>query len=496
MRSNVVDVVGYSRLGGVDMVAKKSIITPVVLSGGAGTRLWPLSREQFPKQLLPLTGVYSMIQETLLRFNDPARFSAPIVVTNEETRFTVGEQMRAVKMDGGALVLEPMARNTAPAVTAAALLAVESDPEAILLVVPSDHVIGNVTGFLAQVDKALGAARDGGHLVTFSIVPTRPETGYGYIKRGQPLAGNEAVSAVSAFVEKPDEARAREFLAAGDYFWNSGMFLFSAARFLEEIENHAPEVLAAVRGAVAGRTTDLDFIRLDAKSFSASPSISIDYAVMERTKRAATVPCDIGWTDVGAWSELWRIAEKDSDGNVLQGDVIVEQSRNCYVRSEGTLTSAVGVEDLVIVVTDDAVMVTHRDRAQDVKLIVDRLRLEKRQELTAHERVYRPWGYYQGIQQGERFQVKRLTIKPGAKLSLQKHYHRAEHWVVVNGTALVTRGEDSLLLHENESVYIPLGCLHRLENPGKIPLNLIEVQSGGYLGEDDIVRLEDTYGRG
>jgi mannose-1-phosphate guanylyltransferase/mannose-1-phosphate guanylyltransferase/mannose-6-phosphate isomerase len=247
---------------------------------------------------------------------------------------------------------------------------------------------------------------------------------------------------------------------------------------------------------VAGRTTDLDFIRLDAKSFSASPSISIDYAVMERTKRAATVPCDIGWTDVGAWSELWRIAEKDSDGNVLQGDVIVEQSRNCYVRSEGTLTSAVGVEDLVIVVTDDAVMVTHRDRAQDVKLIVDRLRLEKRQELTAHERVYRPWGYYQGIQQGERFQVKRLTIKPGAKLSLQKHYHRAEHWVVVNGTALVTRGEDSLLLHENESVYIPLGCLHRLENPGKIPLNLIEVQSGGYLGEDDIVRLEDTYGRG
>jgi mannose-1-phosphate guanylyltransferase/mannose-1-phosphate guanylyltransferase/mannose-6-phosphate isomerase len=476
-------------------LTKKPKITPVVLSGGAGTRLWPLSREQFPKQLLPLAGAQTMIQETLLRFSDSARFTPPIVVTNEETRFTVGEQMRAVHMDQGALVLEPVARNTAPAVTAAALIAVENDPDAVLLVVPSDHVIGDVAGFLAKVQKALGAARDAGHLVTFSIVPTRPETGYGYIRRGPLLENNDTVSAVSAFVEKPDEKRAQGFLEAGDYFWNSGMFLFSAARFLEEIERYAPDVLSAVRAAVAGRSTDLDFVRLDAKAFAASPSISIDYAVMERTTRAATVPCDIGWTDVGAWSELWRIAEKDADGNVLQGDVLVEQSRNCYVRSEGTLTTAVGVEDLVIVVTDDAVMVTNRDRAQDVKLIVDRLRREKRSELTSHERVYRPWGYYQTIQLGERFQVKRLTVKPGSKLSLQKHYHRAEHWVVVNGTALVTRNEETLLLHENESVYLPLGCLHRLENPGKIPLNLIEVQSGGYLGEDDIVRLEDTYGR-
>jgi len=474
-------------------LTNRSKITPVVLSGGAGTRLWPLSREQFPKQLLPLAGVQSMIQETLLRFNDPARFSAPIVVTNEETRFTVGEQMRAIKMEQGAIVLEPVARNTAPAVTAAALLALESDPDAVLLVVPSDHVIGDVAGFLAQIETALGAARDA--LVTFSILPTRAETGYGYIRRGQPLESSPGVFSVSAFVEKPDEERARGFLAAGDYFWNSGMFLFSAKHFLDEIERHAPEVLTAVRAAVADRATDLDFIRLDATAFAASPSISIDYAVMEHTTRAATVPCDIGWTDVGAWSELWRIAEKDADGNVLQGDVIVERSSNCYVRSEGTLTTAVGVEDLVIVVTDDAVMVTRRDRAQDVKLIVDRLRRDQRRELTAHDRVHRPWGYYQTIQVGERFQVKRLTINPGGKLSLQKHYHRAEHWVVVNGTALVTRGEDSLLLHENESVYLPLGCLHRLENPGKIPLCLIEVQSGGYLGEDDIVRLEDTYGR-
>lgn len=476
-------------------MTNKSRITPVILSGGAGTRLWPLSREQFPKQLLPLAGTHSMIQETLLRFADPARFTAPIVVTNEETRFTVGEQMRAIAMAEGSLVLEPAARNTAPAVTAAALLALESDPAAVLLVVPSDHVIGDVAGFLAQVEMAMPAARDEGRLVTFSIVPTRPETGYGYIRRGEPLANNSAVYSVDTFVEKPDEARARAFLAAGDCFWNSGMFLFSAASFLEEVERHAPEVLTAVRAAVAGRTVDLDFIRLDAAAFSASPSISIDYAVMERTSRAATVPCDIGWTDVGAWSELWRIGKKDENGNTLLGDVLVEQSRNCYVRSEGILTAAVGVENLVVVVTDDAVLVTQRDRTQDVKLIVDRLRREKRSELTTHERVHRPWGYYQTIQKGDRFQVKRLTIKPGGKLSLQKHYHRAEHWVVVNGTALVTRGEETLLFHENESVYIPLGSLHRLENPGKVPLCLIEVQSGGYLGEDDIVRLEDTYGR-
>ncbi|PKU25394.1 mannose-1-phosphate guanylyltransferase/mannose-6-phosphate isomerase [Telmatospirillum siberiense] len=467
----------------------------MILSGGAGTRLWPLSREQFPKQLLPLAGTHSLIQETLLRFSDLSRFAAPIVVTNEETRFTIGEQMRSVGIDSGAIVLEPVARNTAPAITAAALMAVEKDPAAILLVVPSDHVIGDVPAFLAQVAAALPAARDDGRLVTFSILPTRPETGYGYIKRGEPLDGHPAVYSVSAFVEKPDEQRAHAFLTSGDYFWNSGMFLFSAASFLREVEQYAPEVLDAVRTAVAGRTVDLDFIRLDAAAFAASPGISVDYAVMEKTAHVATVPCDIGWTDVGAWSELWRIAGKDANGNSLQGDVLVEESHNCYVRSEGILTAAVGVEDLVIVVTDDAVLVTPRGRAQDVKLVVESLRRQGRPELTTHERVHRPWGSYQTIQKGDRFQVKRLTIKPGGKLSLQKHYHRAEHWVVVNGTALVTRGEDELLLHENESVYIPLGSLHRLENPGRVPLCLIEVQSGGYLGEDDIVRLDDTYGR-
>ena len=469
-------------------------ITPVILSGGAGTRLWPLSREQFPKQLLPLAGVRSMIQDTLLRFADGGRFTAPIVVTNEETRFTVAEQLREVGLNDTTLVLEPVARNTAPAVAAAALLAAEADPRAVLLVVPSDHVLADVQGFLRLVDQAFPAARDG-RLVTFSIVPGRPETGYGYIRRGDALDGHPGLYAVAAFVEKPDVERARRFVEDGGHFWNSGMFLFSAAAFLDELGRHAPEILAAVQEAVGRRSVDHDFVRLEAQAFGRSPAISVDYAVMERTDRAATVPCDVGWTDVGAWSELWRIAEKDADGNAILGDVVLEESRNCYVRTEGLLTAAVGVEDLVVVVTDDAVLVTRRDRTQDVKLIVERLRRENRSELTSHERVWRPWGYYQAIQSGERFQVKRLCIKPGGKLSLQKHYHRAEHWVVVNGTALVTRDDQTHILRENESVYIPAGTMHRLENPGKVPLNLIEVQSGGYLGEDDIVRVEDCYGR-
>jgi mannose-1-phosphate guanylyltransferase/mannose-1-phosphate guanylyltransferase/mannose-6-phosphate isomerase len=469
-------------------------ITPVVLSGGAGTRLWPLSREHFPKQLLPLAGPRSMIQETLLRLSDQERFTAPMVVTNEETRFAVAEQMRAIDIVGGTLLLEPAARNTAPAIAAAALLALESDPQAMLLMVPSDHVIRDNAAFLGDVETALPAAENGA-LVTFSIVPTRPETGYGYIRKGAPLPGRSGVYGVAAFVEKPNAERAGQFLAAGDYFWNSGMFLFSAASLIAEMEAHAPAVVAAVRDAVAGRTVDLDFVRLAKEAFCAAPSISIDYAVMERTAHAATVPCDIGWTDVGAWSELWRIAEQDDHGNVVQGDAILEDSRNCYVRSDGLLTAVVGALDLVVVATEDAVLVASRDRTQDVKLIVERLRKEKRSELATHTRVHRPWGYYQSIHTGDRFQVKRLTVKPGSKLSLQKHYHRAEHWIVVNGTALVTRGEETLLLHENESVYIPLGALHRLENPGKVPLNLIEVQSGSYLGEDDIVRFDDTYGR-
>jgi mannose-1-phosphate guanylyltransferase/mannose-1-phosphate guanylyltransferase/mannose-6-phosphate isomerase len=434
-----------------------------------------------------------MIQETLLRFSDVERFEAPIVVTNEDTRFSIAEQMRAIGI-GGSIVLEPVARNTAPAITAAALLAFERDAGALLLVVPSDHVIAERDAFLAAAAKAAGAAADG-YLVTFSIVPTRAETGYGYIRHGGPLPGHAEVRSVAAFVEKPDAARAEGFLAAGDYCWNSGMFLFSAARLIEEMEVHAPSVLDAVRRAVAGRATDLDFIRLEKEAFSASPGISIDYAVMEKTGRAATVACDVGWTDVGAWSELWRIAEKDADGNCLHGDVVAEDSHNCYIRSETMLAAAVGVDDLVVVITDDAALITQRGRTQDVKLIVDRLRREKRAELVSPSQVHRPWGTYQTLHLGDRYQVKRLSIRPGGKLSLQKHYHRAEHWVVVNGTALVTKGEEVILLHENESVYLPLGTLHRLENPGKIPLILIEVQSGGYLGEDDIVRIEDTYGR-
>ncbi len=378
---------------------------------------------------------------------------------------------------------------------AAALLAGEDAPEAVLLVVPSDHVIADAAGFCRLVDAALPAAL-AGHLVTFAITPSRPETGYGYIRMGEGLAGLAGVRKLAAFVEKPDAGRAAAFLAAGDYFWNSGMFLFSVGAFLAELERHAPAVLAAARGAVATRRSDLDFIRLGAEAFAAAPSISIDYAVMEKTDKAASIACDIGWTDVGAWSELWRIGAKDGQGNVLSGDVLVEESENCLVRNEqGPLTAVLGCRDLMVVATGDAVLVAHKDATQDIKLIVDRLRRDQRSQLTMPEQVHRPWGYYQTIHAGQRFQVKRLTIKPGGKLSLQKHYHRAEHWVVVEGTALVTKGEETSLVRENESIYIPLGSLHRLENPGKVPLSLIEVQSGAYRGEDDIVRLDDTYGR-
>lgn len=473
---------------------KRASITPVVLTGGAGTRLWPLSREHFPKQLLPLAGRHSLFQETLGRFSDNTRFAAPIVVTNETLRFVVAEQMRVIGCTPQGTLLEPVARNTAPAVAAAALTAAERDPDAVLLVVPSDHLIRNVDGFLEAVERAAPAARDG-HLVTFALSPTRAETGYGYIRLGARLSGHEHVFDVAAFTEKPDADTARDFVERGDHYWNSGMFLFSARGFLAELERWAPEVLRAVRAAVSDGSPSHDFFRLDAAAFAAAPSISIDYAVMEHTQRAATIPCDLGWTDLGAWNEMWAVAEKDALGNVLQGDAIAERARNCYVHSEDRLTAVVGVDDLIVVVTDDAVLVTDHAHAQDVKLVTDRLKRDNRTELTTHSRVYRPWGFYQSVHAGDRFQVKRLTVNPGARLSLQKHFHRAEHWVVVSGTALVTRDDETLLVRENESTYIPLGTVHRLENPGKVPLHLIEVQSGGYLGEDDIVRVEDTYGR-
>jgi mannose-1-phosphate guanylyltransferase / mannose-6-phosphate isomerase len=469
-------------------------ITPVVLSGGAGTRLWPMSREQYPKQLQPLAGNASLLEEALRRFADANRFAPPLVVTNETLRFPVAEQLRLSGLKDGQVVLEPVARNTGAAVAAAALLAAEADPEAVLLVVPSDHIIGDVPTFQSLLDQALPAARDG-WLVTFAVVPSRAETGYGYIRRGEALAQHPGVYQVGSFVEKPDAERAQRFLSDGDFFWNSGMFLFAAETILAELERHAPDLLAAVRPAVAGRRIDLDFVRLEADAFAKAPAVAIDYAVMERTDRAATIPCAIGWTDVGSWAELWNIGAKDTAGNVVVGDAVVEDSRNCYIRGERRLVAALGVDDLVLVATDDAVLVMPRGRAQDLRLVIERLRRAQRTELIDHRRVMRPWGSFLSIHSGERFQAKELTVKPGAKLSLQMHYHRAEHWVVVNGTALVTRGDQTQILRENESLYIPAGTLHRLENPGKVPLSLIEVQSGCYLGEDDIVRFEDSYGR-
>ena len=474
-------------------------IHPVLLSGGAGVRLWPMSRERFPKQLLNLTSDHSMIQETALRVADPVCFAAPLVICNEEHRFVIAEQLREAAISPAGIVLEPVGRNTAAAVAVAALRIVETDPDALMLVLPADHLIRDVPAFRALTMKAAAAAVEG-FLVTFGIVPTAPVTGYGYIRRGPALTtdGGAAVDGtfrVAAFVEKPSREKAQTYIDSGDYFWNSGMFLFPVGKVLAELERFVPEVLAACRRSIAGASIDLDFCRLDAAAFKAAPSISIDYAVMERTESAVMVPADIGWTDVGAWSALWEVGVKDADGNVRIGDVLSHDSHNCYIRSESMLTATVGVEDAIIVVTDDVVMVAARDRVAEIKTLVEELKRQGRAEPVSHRKVHRPWGFYQSVHAGDRFQVKRLTVNPGARLSLQLHYHRAEHWVVVNGTARVTRGNDEILLRENESIFIPLGTPHRLENPGRVPLNLIEVQSGAYLGEDDIIRLDDTYGR-
>ncbi|MGQ9369719.1 mannose-1-phosphate guanylyltransferase/mannose-6-phosphate isomerase [Azospirillum sp. ST 5-10] len=468
-------------------------IVPVLLSGGSGSRLWPMSRELYPKQLLPLCSDRSMLQDTARRIADPALFAPPLVVCNHEHRFVIAEQMRQIGVAPGAIVLEPVGRNTAAACAVAALAA--DDPDAVILVLPADHLIQDVDAFAAAVGRAAAAAADG-YLVTFGIAPTAPETGYGYIRQGQPLAGHDGVFRVAAFIEKPDRAVAEGFVAGGEHVWNSGMFLFPVGRFLEEMGRYAPAVLDAARRALEGGQSDLDFLRLDAAAFADAPAISVDYAVMEKTAMAAVVPCQLGWTDVGAWSALWEIGAKDADGNVSVGDVVTEGARNCYVRSDRHLTAVVGVDDAVVVVTDDAVLVAGRDRVQSVKAVVERLKAAGRPEPVSHRTVHRPWGTYRSLDTGYRFQVKCLTVVPGARLSLQMHHHRAEHWVVVQGTALVTRGDERLMVYENQSVYIPMGTVHRLENPGKLPLSIIEVQSGAYLGEDDIVRLEDTYGRG
>ncbi|SFK25785.1 mannose-1-phosphate guanylyltransferase/mannose-6-phosphate isomerase [Falsiroseomonas stagni] len=467
-------------------------IVPVILSGGTGSRLWPLSREAYPKQFWPLVSQGTMLQETAARARAPG-FAAPVVVCGEAHRFLVAEQLREAGAEDSRIILEPSARNSAAAIAAAAILIGEDAPDAILWIMAADAAVQDVPALRHALTAAALAAREG-RICTFGIRPTAPETGYGYIESGAPLAGIEGAMQVARFVEKPDAATAQAFLAGGRHLWNSGMFVATASTLVAELAAHAPGVLAAAREAVAGGARDLGFVRLGA-SFAEAPSISIDHAVMERTALAAVVPCDPGWSDVGSWASLWEIAPKDKDGNAAMGNAAVLGSKRCYVRSEGILTAVVGLEDVVLVVTDDAVLAVHRDRAQDVKKMVEQLKASGHKEATEHRRVYRPWGAYEGVAHGSRFQVKRITVRPGRKLSLQKHYHRAEHWVVVAGTAVVERDGERILLRENESVYLPLGCVHRLENPGMIPLTLIEVQSGPYLGEDDIVRLEDNYGR-
>ncbi|MBV6776678.1 mannose-1-phosphate guanylyltransferase/mannose-6-phosphate isomerase [Xanthomonas euvesicatoria] len=465
-----------------------SDVLPIILSGGSGTRLWPLSRESYPKQFLPLVGDKSMLQSTWLRAA-PVAGHAPIVVANEEHRFMAAEQLQQLGVKPSAILLEPKGRNTAPAIAVAALEATRDGADPLLLVLPSDHVIQNEAAFQAAVTLAATAAEQG-KLVTFGIKPTAPETGYGYIKAG-PGTG---ASAVERFVEKPDLATAQSYLASGEYYWNSGMFLFRASRYLEELRKFHPAIADACQKAWENGKRDADFTRLDKDAFAASPSDSIDYAVMEKTADAVVVPLDAGWNDVGSWSSLLDVSNQDAQGNAHHGDVIQLDCQNTYAYGS-RLIAMVGLEDVVVVETPDAVLVGHRDRIQEVKDVVSQIKTAGRSEATWHRKVYRPWGAYDSIDMGQRHQVKRITVKPGAVLSLQMHHHRAEHWIVVSGTAEVTRGEEVLLLTENQSTYIPLGVTHRLRNPGKLPLELIEVQSGSYLGEDDIVRFEDTYGR-
>jgi len=467
---------------------------PVILSGGSGTRLWPLSRAALPKQLLPLASERTMLQETVIRLGGMVDIGPPLVVCNNDHRFLIAEQMREIGVEPLGIFLEPMGRNTAPAAAVAALTLLKRDPDAVMLLLPADHLINDVPAFHAAVAEGLKAVALG-RLVTFGIVPDSPHTGYGYIQRGDALAGTTARQ-VARFVEKPDGATAQRFLASGDHFWNSGMFLFSARQFVEELEQYRPDMLAACRRALEGGEHDLDFCRLDKAAFADCPSDSIDYALMERTPNAAVVPAEIGWNDIGAWSALWDVGLKDADDNVVRGDVYLDGVKGSYVRAESRMVAALGVENLLIVETPDAVLVADQSKAQDVKKVVDYLKKAGRSEHEFHTRVFRPWGWYEGIDMGERFQVKRIMVKPGHKLSLQMHHHRAEHWVVVSGTARVTRDGVEELLTENQSTYIPLGTTHRLENPGKVALHLIEVQSGSYLGEDDIVRFEDVYKRG
>jgi mannose-1-phosphate guanylyltransferase/mannose-6-phosphate isomerase len=469
-------------------------IHPVILSGGAGTRLWPLSRACYPKQLLPLASSRTMLQETVARNLADAGFAGPIVICNEEHRFLIEEQLRQIGVQPQQILLEPVPRNTGPAVASVALWLSARDPNALMLVQPSDHVIGSLVEFHKAIARGIAAAQDG-QLVTFGIKPTRLETGYGYIQSGRPLNGSNEVLVVDRFVEKPEAAAAKRFMESGVFFWNSGIFLLSVRHYLDELERLHPKMLEACRRAMSEGKDDLSFFRLDRAAFGEAPFLSIDHAVMEHTDRAVVVPVEMAWSDVGSWRALREVNDADADGNVIHGDVVHERVRNSYIRTDGRLVAAIGLDDVVIVSTDDAVLVSRAEDAAEVSGIVQRLKQSNRSEPIEHTTIYRPWGYYRTVDAGDRFQVKRIMVKPGAKLSLQKHFHRAEHWVVVQGTALVQRGQDTMLVRENESVYIPIGTEHRLENPGKLPLHLIEVQSGPYLGEDDIVRLADNYGR-
>ncbi len=467
-------------------------ITPVILSGGSGTRLWPLSRKMYPKQFINLHADLTMLQETVRRLNG-LEINTPIVVCNEDHRFIVAEQMRQAGFEHPQIILEPEGKNTAPAIALAAYHDQATNGDgSLLLVLAADHVIEDQQVFQQAIQLAAESAKTGA-LVTFGIVPVRPETGYGYIQYEGVDGAN--VYKVARFVEKPDVETAAGYLQAGNYLWNSGMFLFSAEQYLSELKTHQPEIATITKASMQQVSKDLDFIRLDAETFATCPSDSIDYAVMEKTDHAMVVPLNAGWNDIGSWSSLWDVNEKDDQGNSMHGDVMLFDSHNNLAMSESRLLTAVGVDNLIMVETKDAVLVASKDKSQEVKQIVDRLKQEQREECNFHRVVYRPWGCFDSIEEGNRFKVKRITVKPGAKLSLQMHHHRAEHWVVVSGTAKVQRGDEELILSENESTYLHVGQTHSLENPGKLPLELIEIQTGSYLGEDDIVRFEDKYGR-
>ena len=472
------------------------MIVPVILAGGSGTRLWPLSREMYPKQLIHLINDKTLLQETLLRLSGLEDIDNPIVICNDNHRFMVAEQLREIEIKTESILLESVGRNTAPALAIAALRLLSQGLNPLLLVLPADHIIQDVSVFHDAISSGKYFAQ-AGYLVTFGIVPEIAETGYGYIRKGDQLSkpGNTEVVKITEFVEKPDKKTAEAYVKSGLYCWNSGMFMFKASQVIKELKKWAPEIVDACERALNSGKEDLDFFRLDARSFETCPSESIDYALMEKTDKGAMVSLKAGWDDLGSWEALWKVGKKNQNGNVVHGDVLTLDVKNSYLKATHRMIAAVGLENHIVIETSDAILISPLDRVQEVKKLVDQLKSDKRSEAFLHRKVYRPWGAYEGIDMSSRFQVKRITVNPGSILSLQKHFHRAEHWIVVKGIALVTKGDDKFLLKEDESTYIPLGETHRLENPGKIPLELIEVQSGSYLGEDDIVRFEDVYGR-